>query len=404
MKALLSVRTYIIAIAGALLLIAPAGGDYAYAQSSERCFPETYQCISGPIRAYWERNGGLSIFGYPVSPQQVEVVEGQEFPVQWFERDRLEDHGREGVLAGRLGARLLELTYRPWEYFDKAAASDVAASCQFFAQTGHSLCEPYLGYWRRNGGLERFGYPVTQPLYESIEANRFNVQYFERRRMEIHPELPGSPILLGLLGKAVLDTPEPPISYPDCLRYAPASLLPAIEKLHLGAPIGCPSGASWVALPASIQAFERGSMIWLAERATFPRLMSYAPTILTLTDAGPAMGPFGDTWVAGQDPDTAPVSPPHTGLYSPWRSFGKVWMEHPEVRDAIGWAIEPQAQPYTVDTQLFSTALLVRVNEIGVVYAFGNANGSPNPLRISAGISDWAPQRLASNRQSESLR
>jgi len=49
------------------------------------------------------------------------------------------------------------------------------------------------------------------------------------------------------------------------------------------------------------------------------------------------------------------------------------------VRDAIGWAIESQAQAQTVDTQLFSTALLVRVNETGVVYAFGNRNGSPNP-------------------------
>ena len=82
--------------------------------------------------------------------------------------------------------------------------------------------------------------------------------------------------------------------------------------------------------------------------------------------------------MAGQDPDTPPVSPPYAGLYAPWRGFGKVWTEHPEVREAIDWAIEPEAQPYTVDTQLFSTALLIRVNETGVVYAFGNANGSPN--------------------------
>ena len=57
--------------------------------------------------------------------------------------------------------------------------------------------------------------------------------------------------------------------------------------------------------------------------------------------------------------------------------------EHPEIRDAIGWAIEAQAQAHTVDTQLFSTALLLRVNETGVVYAFGNANGSPNPQIIT---------------------
>ena len=287
------------------------------------------------------------------------------------------------MLAGRLGARLLELSYRPWEYFDKVAGSDLPTGCQFFAQTGHSLCQPFLGYWRANGGLERFGYPVTQPFQEQIETNRYSVQYFERRRMELHPELPGGPILLGLLGQAVLEAPEPITSYPDCLRQAPPSLLPAIAKLHLGAPIGCPAGPAWANLPASTQAFERGSMIWLSERVAFPRLLGYPPTIFTLTDAGPAIGPYTDTWAAGQDPDTAPASPPHAGQYAPWRGFGKLWIEHPEVRDAIGWAIEPQAQARTVDTQLFSTALLVRVNETGVVYAFGNANGSPNPQIVT---------------------
>jgi hypothetical protein len=359
------------------MLFIPTARGTANAQPGERCFPETNQCIAGPIRAYWERNGGLSIFGYPISPQRIETIEGRQLPVQWFERDRLEDHGRVGVLAGRLGARQLELTHRPWEYFEKLAASNTPPSCQFFAPTGHTLCQPFLGYWRANGGLERFGYPITQPFYEHIESNSFNVQYFERRRMELHPELPGSPILLGLLGKAVLEAPEPTMTYPDCLQQAPPSLLPAIAKLRLGAPIGCPAGASWAALPASTQQFERGSMIWLSERVAFPRLLGYPPTIFSLADPGPSVGMYSDTWVAGQDPDTAPGDPPRAGLYAPWRGFGKVWTEHPELRDALGWATEPQAQPRTVDTQLFNTALLVRVNETGVVYAFGNANGSP---------------------------
>src|SRR5262249_43386956 len=151
-----------------------------------------------------ERNGGLAIFGYPISDLATETVEGTwTGPVQWFERDRLEDHGAEGVLAGRLGARYLELTNSPWQWFPQGQQAR-QEGWQVFTQTGHSLCEPYLSYWRNNGGLERFGYPVTQPIYETVEGKKFQVQYFERRRMEIHPELPGSPILLGLLGRAVL--------------------------------------------------------------------------------------------------------------------------------------------------------------------------------------------------------
>ena len=33
----------------------------------QRCFPETGQCISGNIRAFWQNNGGLAVFGYPIT-------------------------------------------------------------------------------------------------------------------------------------------------------------------------------------------------------------------------------------------------------------------------------------------------------------------------------------------------
>ena len=51
-------------------------------------------------------------------------------------------------------------------------------------------------------------------------------------------------------------------------------------------------------------------------------------------------------------------------------------MEHPDLREAIGWATEPRAQPHTVDTLVFSSAWLVRINETGVVYAMGNSADS----------------------------
>lgn len=76
---------------------------------------ETGHCIAGAIRAYWERNGGLAIFGYPISDLAVDSVYDEyggftwSGPVQWFERDWLEDHSGVGqeVMAGRLGAEQL---------------------------------------------------------------------------------------------------------------------------------------------------------------------------------------------------------------------------------------------------------------------------------------------------------
>jgi hypothetical protein len=189
----------------AALVLAALAPLPAAAQTAERCFAETGYCISGSIRAYWERNGGLAVFGYPISALRTETVEGSwTGPVQWFERDRLEDHSNEGrgVLAGRLGARFLELQGIDWQALpgDEAAAP----GCRFFRETQFNLCEPFLSYWERNGGLARFGYPIGRVRQETLEGREYSVQYFERRRMEVHPELPGGPgVLLGLLGRAV---------------------------------------------------------------------------------------------------------------------------------------------------------------------------------------------------------
>ena len=64
-------------------------------------------------------------------------------------------------------------------------------------ETGHSLCYKFRDYWLQNGGLDRFGYPITE---FTIEDGRI-VQYFQRGRMEWHPEKPeGQRILLAPLG------------------------------------------------------------------------------------------------------------------------------------------------------------------------------------------------------------
>jgi Tol biopolymer transport system component len=179
-------------------------------QPRNRCFPETGYCVEGAILEYWETNGGLEVFGYPTTELRTETIEQQwTGPTQWFERDRLEDHGNDGgVLAGRLGALYLELQARPWFEFEQVESAP--AGCLYFTQTNHSLCEPFLTYWRNNGAVPRFGYPITEPFNETITTDagftwEGTVQYFERRRMEHHTELPGRPVLLGLLGNEIRD-------------------------------------------------------------------------------------------------------------------------------------------------------------------------------------------------------
>lgn len=86
----------------------------AAAPSTEcRYFPETGHSLCPPFRDYWERNGGLAVFGLPISEPLPErsADDGQVYRVQYFERNRFEHHPENPppteVLLGRLGAELI---------------------------------------------------------------------------------------------------------------------------------------------------------------------------------------------------------------------------------------------------------------------------------------------------------
>ncbi len=73
-----------------------------------------------------------------------------------------------------------------------------------FSQTGQSLAEPFRTYWEANGASSIFGYPVSPVLLETSQEDgkQYRVQYYERTRFEVHPELAGTPyyISAGRLG------------------------------------------------------------------------------------------------------------------------------------------------------------------------------------------------------------
>ncbi|MDQ3706969.1 MAG: hypothetical protein M3437_17450 [Chloroflexota bacterium] len=73
-------------------------------------FPETGHSLHFGFLGYWERNGGLAQFGYPLSEEirEVSPTDGKEYTVQYFERARFEYHPEykgtpAEVLLGLLG-------------------------------------------------------------------------------------------------------------------------------------------------------------------------------------------------------------------------------------------------------------------------------------------------------------
>jgi hypothetical protein len=169
-----------------------------------RYFAETGHTLGGRFREYWERSGGLQQFGYPLTEPFVE--EGRV--VQYFERARFELHPENrapyDVLLGLL-ARETTLTRQSEAPF--LSPAEPQPGRRYFAETGHNLAPELAGYWARSGGLPVYGYPISEPFVETNSADRqpYLVQYFERNRLEYHPELPERyRVSLGLLGAEIL--------------------------------------------------------------------------------------------------------------------------------------------------------------------------------------------------------
>ena len=80
----------------------------------------------------------------------------------------------------------------------RAAPSVDTADVSYYDATGHNVAFAFRTFFDRNGGLDRFGYPRTEELME----NGLRVQYFQRARMEYHPDKAGtaSEVQLSLLG------------------------------------------------------------------------------------------------------------------------------------------------------------------------------------------------------------
>ena len=87
----------------------------ACAPGAQDCslFAETNHTLRGIFRQYWLANGGLAVFGFPLTEefQEVNQADGKTYTVQYFERNRFEYHPekeqRYQVLLGLLGAESL---------------------------------------------------------------------------------------------------------------------------------------------------------------------------------------------------------------------------------------------------------------------------------------------------------
>src|SRR4051812_2229218 len=149
-------------------------------ESKEVVFKETGQALGGPFLTYWQEHGGVAVFGYPISESLAETADnGEQYTAKYFERARMELHPPAGSKGG-LG--------RPGSLLNPAQRTAPALpDARYFQETGHNLSSPFLEFWTEHGGLDVFGYPITEVRTErSTGGPDFKVQYFERSKFELH--------------------------------------------------------------------------------------------------------------------------------------------------------------------------------------------------------------------------
>jgi beta propeller repeat protein len=165
-----------------------------------RYFAETRHSTAGAFRQFWSINGGLAVFGYPLTEAFEETTAGgTKRQVQYFERAKLEANSQDTkqIALARLGAEITN--GRP---FPTITAFDSTDERAYFPQTGHGSGGWFLQYWRDRGGVNVFGFPISEEVVE----NGRTVQYFERARFEFVPTGTdaASGIALGQIGREAL--------------------------------------------------------------------------------------------------------------------------------------------------------------------------------------------------------
>lgn len=243
-------------------------------QAAPHCFPEAApaitDCIDGRLRTFWEQQGGLPVFGYPLSAASPDQTRPGAPLGQRFERTRLELHPAErqpyDVLLGRMGAEALARRNIDWTMLPKADP----ATPHYMAETGHAIAPQFWAYWSSHGlefdgrpgtayaeSLALFGFPLTEPQLEQspTDGQRYLTQWFERARFEYHPEHAGTPfeVELGLLGREEVAAPPAPAPPAPAPTLPPGGFIQATgsELTRLGQPVQLkgvnyyPQGRPW---------------------------------------------------------------------------------------------------------------------------------------------------------------
>ena len=196
-----------------------SAGDIGVASASnaaERAAATANLVVDPLFQSFYDAHGGEQLFGRPISP--VLTVNGRRF--QWFERARLEDWPEHNGTPYAVQGGLLGYEFTEGISFPEQSFFVSRPSARFFREKGHGISDRFLQFWDSIDGMRVLGFPISEQIQEMLPDKQiYTVQYFERGRIEYHPQQAGTPfeMQLGLLGRAIFlkeSTPQiiPPVA------------------------------------------------------------------------------------------------------------------------------------------------------------------------------------------------
>jgi hypothetical protein len=355
-----------------VMLAAPGGRGHA-----DVSFPQTGQRIWGPFEEYWKQHGGLAQFGMPRTSV---FPAGNGYDAQWFERALFTytpaNPDPYKVQLDLLGTRLTEKRRNeaPFQPTRQIAGS------QFFGATGHNLSGKFLQYWQQTGSLPVYGYPISEPFTERSRADgkEYLVQYFERNRFELHPEMVGTQfeVQLGLLGSELLDAQGGPSAFANrgAGAYYPK---PSGVTIPPGGVVG--AGGSQTPGPATPTAIPAA-----------PSLPATSRPVLFQTDfSSPDLSAWQPTDRLGETTESLPGWRVKNGVLE---QSGTLDVDT-DAEEALLVLTSPQLSDFTLDTYFWGTSgepvgVVLRLTEAGyyVLKLYGaTPNSSPKAelLRVT---------------------
>lgn len=226
-----------------VLLLGNVSAIYAQAPTGNcEYFAETGHYVCDEFLTFFKTRGGVEIFGYPLTEAFDDPV--RKLRVQYFQRVRMELHPyNPDPYKVQLGLLVDELGYSyPPARSDQIPTFNSSIH-HFFPETRHVVSYAFLKFFREKGGLDIFGYPRSEFMYQ----DGYIVQYFQRARMEWHPEVASGPQMrLTNLGETYIDKfgipgdydkPLPPPTSGSPENPAPAPQPSPVTKLDVSASV-----------------------------------------------------------------------------------------------------------------------------------------------------------------------